>query len=83
MHLHSFTCMSFVHMQVIWKHLFCLSSNDQHGTLLQLKNLIHRNVVMKNNTNATENFFHLVVSSYIVAAAMNILQIADSEDTGC
>ena len=71
-------------MQVIWKRLFCLSSNDQNGTLLQLKNLIHPTVVtkkVKNNANATEDFFHFVVSSYIVAAAMNILQIADTEDT--
>ena len=36
---------------------------------------------MKNNTNASEDFLHLVVNSYIVAAAMKLLKLADVEGT--
>ena len=34
-------------IQVIWKRLFSLDSGDQHGTLYQLRNLIHRTVIKK------------------------------------
>ena len=36
---------------------------------------------MKNNTNASEDFLHLVVSSYVVAAAMKHLKLADVDGT--
>ena len=49
-----------------------------------MKNIIHRTNVtstVKNNTNASEDFLHLVVTSYVVAAAMKYLKLTDMEGT--
>ena len=48
----------------------------ERGTLYQLRNLINqRNVVkkVKNDMNACEDFFKLVVTGHIMACAMEVL----------
>ena len=52
------------------------TSASEHGTLYQLKNLIHRtNVVFKPSTDfdACNDFFILVVTCHVLTAAMSIL----------
>lgn len=53
------------------------------GTLYQLRNLINRRNVTatcKNNVNACEEFFELVVTGHVVSAAMKILGMTSIKD---
>lgn len=55
-----------------------MKSGTDHGALYQLRNLINRrNVVSdpKNNFNACDDFFGLIVQCRILAAAMTLLEM--------
>ena len=55
----------------------------ERGTLYQLRNLINRrNVIkrVKNDMNACEEFFKLVVTGYVVASAMELLGMSSVDD---
>lgn len=61
-----------------------MKSTGEHGTLYQLRNKLNRtNVVVKpvKDFNACDDFFIQVVSSHIVAAALEILDIHDPKDS--
>ncbi len=67
---------------MIWKRLYGASECDV-GTLFHIHNVINRrNVVKKpkNDVNACEDFFLLVVESYIIAAAMEVFHMSSIED---
>ena len=58
-------------------------SNQDGGTLMQLKNLINRKNVPskpKADMNACEDFLDLVMTSHILAAGMDLLQMTSLED---
>lgn len=60
-------------MQVIWKPLYKTKSGMERGTMYQLRNLINRrNVVkkVKNDMNACEDFFDLIVTGHVIACTM-------------
>lgn len=70
-------------LQIIWKYYYSSKSSADHGTLYQLRNVMHRtNVVShpKNNYNACDDFFILIVESHIIALAMEILKMADTDN---
>ena len=61
-----------------------MKSAGEHGTLFQLRNLINRkNVVVnpKSNFNLCDDFIQTIISSYILATALNILGMKALEDT--
>ena len=69
-------------VQVIWKYYYNPKSSAEHGTLFQLRNVIHRTNVVKDpmkNYNACDDFFVLVIESHIVALAMNILGMTNAD----
>lgn len=69
-------------LQSIWNILFKTKSSMERGTLFQLRNLINRRNVTskpKSDVNATEDFFELVVTGYIIAAAMSHLKMQSQE----
>ena len=69
--------------QVIWKKLYKTRSGMERGTLYQLRNLINRrNVVMscKDDMNAGEVFFELVVNGYIITAILDFLGMSSVID---
>ena len=56
---------------IIWGRFFSANSHDK-ATLNQLKHTIHRTAVgpdPKNNMKATEDFLHVILCAYVVAAA--------------
>ena len=64
---------------MIWKELYSDNSASDHGTLYQLRNVMHRRNVSnmpKRNVNASEDFFNVAVASHVVAAAMHIMGTA-------
>ena len=68
---------------MIWKRLLRKDSNQDRGTLLQLKNLINRTNVPyepKADMNACENFLELILTSHILVAATNLLGMNSLED---
>ena len=71
-------------MQVIWKLIYSTKSGTEKGTLYQLKNLINRKNIgddVTKDMNAHEDFFNAIVTSHILAAAMEFLgmECLDSE----
>ena len=67
---------------MIWKQLYNENSPTEHGTLYQLLNLLHRRSVgkrPKKDVNACEDFFVLVVTTHVLAAAMKLLQMDSLE----
>ena len=72
----SFIIIDIIIMQVIWKYFYSKDSASDHGTLYQIRNLLHRtNIVNKpaNDFNSCDDFFKLVVNCHILAAAMKVL----------
>ena len=68
---------------MIWKRLYSTASVDQHGTLYQIRNLLHRTNVPKtpkSNVDACEEFFSFTVVGHVIAAAMKILDIESLDD---
>lgn len=66
---------------VVWTRLYLKGTSMEKGTLLQLKNLIHRTSVPrdpKNNVHAAEEFLKVVVSGHILAATMKHFNMADT-----
>ena len=54
------------------------------GTLLQLRNLINRRNIssdIRDNFNTAVNFFELVVTGYVLAAAMHYFQLSSLKGT--
>ena len=73
-------------MQVIWKRLYRATSGSDHGTLYQLRNLVQRRNVRKEpkkDFNAHHDFFNVVLTSHILAAAMEIFGMDSLEDEPC
>lgn len=71
-------------LQVIWKYFYSRKSAREHGTLYQLRNLLCRtNVVSKpkNDFNACDDFFKLVTTCHILAAALEVLGMNSLPDT--
>ena len=67
-----------------WRQLYKCTSSQDGGTLFQLRNLINRrNVVkiVKNDMNATEDFFKDVGISHIVAAALSFFNMENIKST--
>ena len=55
----------------------------EHGTVLQIRNLIGRSNVVgkpKKDMNACKYFLILLLHSYITSAAMNVLEITSLEE---
>ena len=72
---HTYTCQF---LKVIWKRLYSTLSLTDHGTLLQLRNLINRRNVSSDPTkdvNASEDYFLLIVSCHLICAAMTNFDI--------
>lgn len=68
---------------MIWKRLYSTASADQHGTMYQLRNLLHRTNVPKKpkaNFNACEDFLTVIVTGHVLAAAMKVLKMSTLED---
>lgn len=73
-------------IQVIWKRLYKATSGSDHGTLYQLRNLVQRRNVgkqPKKDFNAHHDFFNVVVTSHILAAAMEVFGMDSLEDEPC
>lgn len=75
-------------MQVIWKKLYKATSGSDHGTLFQLRNLVQferRNVrkTPKKDFNAHHDFFSVVLTSHILAAAFEIFGMDNLDDEPC
>lgn len=69
--------------QVIWKRLYSTASADQHGTLYQIRNLLHRTNVPKDpksNVDACEEFFSFTVVCHVLASAMTVLGLETLDD---
>ena len=67
-----------------WRQLYKYTSSQDGGTLFQLRNLINRrNVIknVKNDMNATEDFFKDVGISHIVAAALSFFSMENINST--
>ena len=62
-----------------------MASARQHGTMYQLKNVVNRTNVKnpKTNFNACDDFFQIIVTSHILAAAMEVLGMSNLDDTPC
>ena len=70
-------------MQVIWKRFYKSNSAADHGTLMQLRNLIKRRDVgnkPKNCFDACDNFFMLVLTAHILSATMHFLGMDNIND---
>ena len=70
-------------MQVIWKYFYSPKSAAEKGTLYQLRNQLNRsNVVVdpSRDFNACDDFFHQIVHSHIVAAALKMLRMSNMDD---
>ena len=62
--------------QVCWSILYRCSSSQEGGTLFQLRNLINRRNVVKdvrNDMNATEDFFQTVGVGHIISCYSPVL----------
>jgi hypothetical protein len=73
-------------IQVIWKRLYKATSESDHGTLYQLRNLLQRRNVgkkPKKGFNAHHDFFNVVLTSHILAAAMEMFGMDNLEDEPC
>ena len=71
-------------LDVIWKYFYKVSSAREHATMYQLRNVINRtNVVTKPkvNFNACDDFFELIVTAHILAAACELLGMKSLGDT--
>ena len=63
-----------------------MSSASDHGTLYQLRSLAQRRNVgkkPKKDFNAHDDFFNLVITSHILAAAMEVLGMDALDDDPC
>ena len=72
------------HLQVVWSRLYKCTSSQDPGTLFQLRNLINRRNVIKdvrNDMNATEDFFKTVLVGHILTAAMQLFGMEDESST--
>ena len=72
-------------MQCVFKMLFKEDSFKESGTLYQLKVLLNCKQVKLHKSkisdfDAADNFFNITLSSYIVAAAMNLLNMDTLDD---
>ena len=70
--------------QVIWKYFYSKKSAKEHGTMYQLRNLLHRtNVVSKpaKDFNACDDFFNLIVTSHILTASLEVFHMNSLHDT--
>ena len=58
---------------MIWKYFYSKKSGREHGTLYQLRNVLHRTNVSKpdKDFNACDDFFVIIVNSHILAAAFH------------
>ena len=72
-------------LDVIWKYFFNTWSAREHGTLYQLKNIINHTRVAKpkDDFNACDDFFEIVITGHILAAAMDMLGMESLQDTPC
>ena len=83
------TCMLYPSVtikQVIWRHFYTRGSAVEHGTLYQLRNLLHRtNVINKpsHDFNACDDFLNLVNTSQVLFAALNTLSMSFLGDIPC
>lgn len=69
---------------VIWKYFYNVASAREHTTLYQLRNLINRtNVVKKpkSNFNACDDFFEIIITAHILAAALEAFNMKSLGDT--
>ena len=64
-------------------YFFNSGSAREHGTLYQLKNVINRTHVTKPkaNFNACDDFFEIIITGYILGAAMEVLGMKSLDDT--
>ena len=70
-------------VQVAWKYFYSTTSAADHGTMYQLRNLIGRSNVSADPVhkfNESDDFFRLIVTCYILVAAMELLQMKILED---
>ena len=70
-------------LQVFFTHLYKGGSNNDRGTLVQLRNLINRRNVandVSGRFNASIDFFELVTKCHIVAAAMDFFGMSTPQD---
>ena len=69
---------------MVWSHLYKTSSSlDVIGTLYQLRTLMNkRNITsdVSKDMNACEDFLELVVSSHVIAAALQKSDVASVSD---
>ena len=68
----------------MWIRLYCKGTCNEKGTLLQLKNLIHRTSVPrdpKNDVNASEEFFEIVFAAHAISAVMTHFEMETVHDT--
>ena len=73
-----------IEFQVIWKYFYSMLSSGEHGTLYQLRNLINRTNVVKDpksDFNACNDFFILIVTCYIIVAALSMLKMKSTNDS--
>lgn len=70
-------------LDVIWKYFYDTFSAKEHGTSYQLKNLINRTHITKpkQDFNACDDYFEIVMTGYISAAAMDTLAMDDLDAT--
>ncbi len=71
------------YFQLIWKWLYSSDSATDHGSMFQLCNLVNRSNVKsvpKDNVNACEDFFCLLVTSHILVVAMELLGMESLDD---
>ena len=69
--------------QIIWKYFFDTQSSKEHGTIYQLKNLLNRTnvtTVPKHNFNTCDDFIKLIITCFILAAAMKTLGMKELND---
>lgn len=67
--------------KVYWSAMYSCSSSQEGGTLYQLRNLIDRRNVIKdvrNDMNATEDFFEAVGISHIIAVTLQHFKMKDT-----
>lgn len=68
---------------VFWKNFYSINSSADHGTLFQLRNKLNRTNVVnnpQNNFNACDDFFILVVTGHIIAAALKVLKMTSTNE---
>ena len=67
---------------MIWKYFYSKKSVREHGTLYQLRNILHRTNVSQpdKDFNACEDFFVIVIDSHILAAALQVLGMESIHD---